>query len=662
VTILPQAIGTRIVAVITLLGVVAVGGATSTYISAREHNAEIAQLLREAQGVTLIERLRAGVYAVVMESRGLYIARDARQAGQFADGLRRHLAEMQAAWRDLAPLLRVGQAETARKLEAALADFVALRTELARIGVAEGAAAADRLGNNDANRANRTRFSNALDALATGMAAQVAETERAIREADEAETRLLLGVSVLATLGVLVLALTIVRRRLTRPLAELTAGLGRMAEGALDEARLPPPGRDEVGQIAAAAHVFRERLLAAREAAAEAARGHEARDRRQAAMDGATQEFGASIAGVLEQLAGSATAMHRAADEVAAAAEGTRARAGSTSDAAEQAARALAGVTAATEQLTASALEIARQVEAATRASGAAAEHARNTDARMRALEEAAEQIGDVVRLISEIAGQTNLLALNATIEAARAGEAGKGFAVVASEVKQLAAQTATATERIGAQIAAIRQMTAQAAAAVGEAGSAIAHVDEVAASIAQAAEQQSAATREIAVSVAHVAETTRGITGEMRAVADLAMRSGEVGRAVQEGAMEVNRVAGGLSGEVENFLQAMRADDAERRRYERVDGARMPARVRHAGGEFPATLLDVSRGGAGLRGAGAGLPAGTEVEVIAAGRRIAGRVARAGADGTLGVAFRQNPETLALADALIDAVGRKAA
>jgi len=118
----------------------------------------------------MIERLRSGVYAVVMESRGLYIARDARQATQFADGLRRHLADIDATWRDLRPLLAECQLETATWLDRALRDFVALRTELARVGVEHGAQAADPLGNIDANRATRTQFSNALDELATTLA------------------------------------------------------------------------------------------------------------------------------------------------------------------------------------------------------------------------------------------------------------------------------------------------------------------------------------------------------------------------------------------------------------------------------------------------------------------------------------------------------------
>ena len=653
-------IRTWIVGSLSLLSLVAVGGATMTYVSAQGHNQEIAALLRASGGVARMEGVRAGIYAVVMESRGLYLAKEPRQSKLFADGLRRHLADIGANWTALRPDLEAGQQATAEKLDRALRQFIALRTELARIGEAQGPVAADALGNNDANRANRTALSNALDDLAKASAAFVVRREQEIRAEDEAENQVLLTTTVLIAAAVLGSALWMVRRRLIRPVAALTHSLQHMADGHLDDVHLPPAGTDEIGRIAAAGHVFLEKLKAARVMEAEAAAQHARRDRRQAAMDQTTQEFGASISGVLDTLSGSAVQMRDAADAMAGASARAQDASAGTANRAEASAADLGAVSAATEQLTASAGEIARQVAQASETSRAASEHARQTDERVRELQGAAERIGDVVRLISEIASQTNLLALNATIEAARAGEAGKGFAVVASEVKQLAAQTAHATEDIASQVAGIRGVTEETAQAVHRMGEQIAQVDSVAAAIAAAVEQQGAATREIAGSVLGVTGTTRDITVAMRDVAGVARDSGEIGQSVKSAATDVSRVARMLREEVDYFLAAMRVEEADRRRFERVpgNGLGIALRVPGAPAAVPMSLTDVSRGGCALAGrhASASLGAEVAVEAVGLGISLPGRVARLG-EGELGIAFRLSPKVIADADRLLDIV-----
>jgi len=179
----------------------------------------------------------------------------------------------------------------------------------------------------------------------------------------------------------------------------------------------------------------------------------------------------------------------------------------------------LGSVTAATEQRTASAAEIARQVQQTSDVTRAAGVHARAFDERMRALQETAERIGGVVRLINEIAGQSNLLALNATIEAARAGEAGKRFAVVAFEVKHLAAQTARATEDIAAQVDEVRQVTDEVAVAVHRMGETIGPIEAVADVIATSIDQQGAATRDIDIAFRQSPETLADVDHLIAAV-----------------------------------------------------------------------------------------------------------------------------------------------
>ncbi|TPG58082.1 HAMP domain-containing protein [Roseomonas nepalensis] len=661
--LVPASIGLRVAAALLLLGGVALAGAAVTYVSTGRH-AEAVDALARAQGsLPLVERLRGGAYAVVMESRGLYIANDARQAATFAERLRGHLADMEASWAALRPILPPGAAEAGARLEQPLRDFVALRTELARAGVEEGPQAANRLGNNDANRSARTRFTDALDALPPLVAAATEAQRGEINaDGDRLAVRLLAGTA-LAVVLVVGLALALMQRSVVRPLRRLTAALGEMAEGRLHGTPLPPPGPGEVGGIAAAAAAFRVALQRNASLEAASAANNAARDRRQAAMDRLTQDFGTAVSGVLVKLGTAADGVRGTAAEVAEAARATHAEMEATVGEAEGASGGLNAAAAATEELTASIAEISRQVAQAARTAERAAGQARATDGTVQGLAEAASRIGEVVRLISDIAGQTNLLALNATIEAARAGEAGRGFAVVAGEVKGLAAETAAATGRIAEQVAAIQSATEAAVGAVRGVAEAIGEVSEVATAIAAAVEEQGAATREIAQRVHGVAASTETSTRAMRGAAGAAERSGEANQVVRRTAEGVARLTGTLREEVDHFLAAMRNGErsGERRRYERVPGRDARARLRcEVHGAAEGRIVDISFGGAAIECAwpcdvGAeilvGLPGGGEPVPA---RAVGGR------DGVLALSFRQDPEALAGIGRALDAIAER--
>ena len=290
----------------------------------------------------------------------------------------------------------------------------------------------------------------------------------------------------------------------------------------------------------------------------------EADRQRQAALDRHTQDFGTAIASVMNELKRAAESIRAADTEMSQAVEMSRAGTAHTADGAEKSADSLASVATAVEQMSSSINEISQQVTHATAAAQRAVQQAGATDTKVGSLAEAASRIGEVVGLISSIAGQTNLLALNATIEAARAGDAGKGFAVVASEVKVLAGQTAKATEEISSQIAAIRTATAEAVDSVRDVGAAIHEVNTVAAAIAAAVEEQAAATREIASSVQSVNTTAQGTMQTMREVSQATERVDAASRSVHDAAEAVGGTSGTLQSEVTHFLSVMSTDGEE--------------------------------------------------------------------------------------------------
>ena len=234
--------------------------------------------------------------------------------------------------------------------------------------------------------------------------------------------------------------------------------------------------------------------------------------------------------------------------------------------------------------------------------------------ATIRGLAEAVGRIGTVAGLIGDIAGRTNLLALNATIEAARAGEAGKGFAVVASEVKQLAAQTARATEEIGRQVEEIREATGQAVGRVSDIAETIRDVDRSSAAIAAAVEQQSAATQEIARAVTAASDAARRVAERIGQVSGASRAAGEQAGRMRLGAADADAAVGELKRILVRTVRSA-TPEVNRRAHARVDLDRSGVLALPGGRRLPVRLEDLSSGGA--RVAGAELPAaGTGAEL----------------------------------------------
>ena len=361
---------------------------------------------------------------------------------------------------------------------------------------------------------------------------------------------LLLGVALAFLIG----------RSITGPLTAMTGAMRHLAGGDKSVDIPARDGKDEIGEMAKAVDVFKQNMIRADELALEQRSEQEKKEQRQKKIEEYIGSFDKTVQQALGALGAASNEMRSTAESMSTTAEETSRQATAVAAATEQASTNVPTVASASEELSASISEIGRQVEQSSSITGKAVDQAKTTSMTVDGLAKAAQRIGDVVKLIQDIASQTNLLALNATIEAARAGEAGKGFAVVASEVKTLANQTAKATEEISNQISEIQTATGETVSAIEAIGQTIAHVNEIASAIASAVQEQGAATQEIAGNVQQASKGTAEITQNIAGVTQAASETGAASSQVLSSATELSQQAEKLRSDVDSFLTKIRA------------------------------------------------------------------------------------------------------
>jgi methyl-accepting chemotaxis protein len=439
---------------------------------------------------------------------------------------------------------------------------------------------------------------------------------------------IVIGLALISSAGAAIWAIV---RSITRPLAEIADTLDAITYAELAKAPPLPPTRGELAHLLAAtdrlAEVLGERQR--REFVHNDLDRAWQTSRRLNLSNLANQVEAATQAGIQPIADGAATLQFKAEDMMAALAE-VRAAFDESAAAAESSRAMNQAAGQLSDQVLQAVADISEQVMRGSKLGQEAVARANASRATIDALAKAADQIGDIVTTINQIAAQTNLLALNATIEAARAGEAGRGFSVVAFEVKTLATRTATSTERIAIKVAEIQSTTREVVNALSSVAEAIDQLSGVTQSVSAAVEQQRAATGSFSLGARETSNAASDVAGRMAGIASMMERSRATAQEVSLVAADMQATSLTLCGEIPDLVRkAVTADLREYPRYE----VRLAARLDHDGKTTDVAVSDISEGGARIDLAQR-LDIGTAVSLTFPGMNaIGGKIVRDGGD-----------------------------
>ncbi|WFU81869.1 methyl-accepting chemotaxis protein [Bradyrhizobium sp. CIAT3101] len=399
-----------------------------------------------------------------------------------------------------------------------------------------------------------------VQALVDGVQKETNASTFQARQEISLATTAMLALGGLTLIGSALFVWLYVGRNILRRIRELQRAMQLLSAGDLDTEIVRSRQNDEIGAMKETLTVFRDSMIEARALASDQDKDRVVKAERAAHMEAKIAEFEGTVRSALDNLAQSANSMQTTAQSMSTTADQSNALVNAVASAAEETSVNVQTVSSGTEQLSSSIEEISKQVVTSAAIAKKAVDEAGATDTTVQSLADSASRISVVVDLIQTIASQTNLLALNATIEAARAGEAGRGFAVVASEVKSLASQTAKATEEIRTQIASMQQVTTSAVGAIQGIGRIIGEINDVTTTIAAAVEEQGAATREIARNIQHAAGGTSEVSSNIVGVSTASAEAGAAATEVLSASDALRREADMLRGEIDAFLNNMRA------------------------------------------------------------------------------------------------------
>jgi methyl-accepting chemotaxis protein len=505
-----------------------------------------------------VERVNSLVYAVVMESRGIYMSTEAAAVKKYGDGLLKLNGQLLGVVKNWESIVQTDDAQQFAVFKKRIEQFVEFRKELVRRGVELGHEAGREWGDNDANRNVRTALNKDLEALSK----VYAERSQRISEQTEVNRQLAFLLTCLGGLALVLVGVGvfIIARSVARPLSAITTTIKRVAEGA-EGVEVPHTDReDEIGALARAIQIFQEAMDRNRNLNSQVLLDSKAREERARQIEASVEAFRGAIGSVLGAVNDNASAMRETAQSIAKVSSDASGRATAAAQATEQASSNVFAVASAAEELSTSIEEIGRQVRQSASVVEQAGQRTEKSVAEIESLAAATQRIDGVLNLIQAIAEQTNLLALNATIEAARAGEAGRGFAVVAHEVKTLAGQTAKATSEIGQNISMIQASTRNAVDAVREIGTAVREINEVTSNIAGAVGQQDAATREISANAQLAADGNSTLVVNIGSLSEAIGDTNKAATSVLSASTDLTSTAELLSREVDKFFRDLRA------------------------------------------------------------------------------------------------------